>query len=125
MPYRNPEQRRQYAREWAARRRREFFEGQSCSRCGSLEDLEIHHEDPSKKESHKIWSWSEQRRNKELEKCAVLCHDCHKKISDESMRTEWEHGIPYGYRTRGCRCDECRAAHREYMREYKASRKVS
>ena len=125
MPYKDTEKRRQYAREWVVRRRREFFEGKKCSECSSTQDLEIHHEDPTQKVSHKIWSWSKQRRDEELKKCRVLCHKCHKEISVASCRVAWEHGTPYGYRTHGCRCDLCTAAHRDYMREYKVSRKVS
>jgi len=46
-------------------------------KCGSWKKLELDHIDPKTKESHKIWSWSEERRNKELKKCQVLCYDCH------------------------------------------------
>lgn len=60
-------------------RRSSFFSGKVCEECGSKENLELHHKDPRKKDSHKIWFWSEEKRLKEIEKCIVICHDCHNK----------------------------------------------
>lgn len=48
-----------------------------CVECNSWEDLELDHKDPSTKISHSVWSWSIERRLKELEKCQVLCRECH------------------------------------------------
>lgn len=64
-------------RRWMAKRRATWFEGKSCTSCGSQTDLELDHIDPSKKVDHKVWSWSDERRKRELAKCQVLCHDCH------------------------------------------------
>lgn len=48
MPYADPEERRRYAREWMARRRNEWFaEHGPCVRCGSSEDLQLDHRDPT------------------------------------------------------------------------------
>lgn len=77
MPYKDKVKQREYQRKWKAKRRAEFFEGKCCEECGGAENLELHHEDRSKKESHKIWSWSKERREAELAKCVVLCRDCH------------------------------------------------
>lgn len=77
MPYADRENRRKYAREWMRKRRASFMDGKACVFCTSAHDLVLHHLDPTQKESHRIWSWSEKRRNVELEKCVVLCRPCH------------------------------------------------
>lgn len=95
MPFKNREDRlayernrresqRDYQREWIAKRRAEWFVGKECAVCGSIDNLELDHIDPSTKDlklrgSHNnaIWSWSAVRREAELLKCQVLCHDCH------------------------------------------------
>lgn len=109
-------------REWIAERRRKWFqENGPCKNCGTWENLELDHIDPSTKITHKIWSWSDKRRLAELAKCQVLCYDCHK----EKTRTERlsaprkpiMHGTRTGY-NRGCRCIACKHANRMYYKEY-------
>jgi len=79
MPYSDPEQQREYQREFMRRRREEWLsENGPCSRCGGSLHLEIDHIDESGKVSHRVWSWSLARREKELAKCQVLCRRCHK-----------------------------------------------
>lgn len=70
--------RKKYAREWVAARRKKFFQDKFCVICFATENLELDHIDPSTKISHSIWSWSEKRREEELKKCQVLCNSCHK-----------------------------------------------
>lgn len=118
MPYKDIDRQRQYQRRWMRKRREEFFADKICLLCNGVCDLELHHRDPDKKVSHRIWSWSYDRRNEELKKCDVLCNECHKKKTADQLKVDWEHGTPYGYRTHGCRCDECREAHRLYMNNY-------
>lgn len=77
MPYADSEQKRRSQRERVTRRRFEWFSGKSCIRCGSNEDLRLDHIDPSTKIDHKVWSWSQERRDAELAKCQVLCQPCH------------------------------------------------
>ncbi len=79
MPYKDPNDQRQYAREWEAKRRKSWFRGKVCVRCESSTDLELDRIDPTTKVSHRIWSWSETRREAELLKCQVLCNPCHKR----------------------------------------------
>ena len=107
MPYANTEKQRQYQREWKAERKKEWFKGKKCARCGSTHNLELDHIDSSKKVSHNIWSWSEERRLAELEKCQVLCEECHMKktLAD---RPKTEHGCAGMYQLHKCRCEECR-----------------
>lgn len=75
---------RNYQREWIKKRREAFFEGKCCAKCGSKDRLELDHIEPSNKEHHAIWSWSKKRQKAELEKCQVLCYECHK------WKTAWE-----------------------------------
>lgn len=77
MPYKDRETQRAYQREWRAQRRAEYFKDKCCVLCYSTDRLELDHIDPEHKISHRIWSWSSQRREEELLKCRVLCFQCH------------------------------------------------
>lgn len=63
--------------------------GGKCIRCGYFkypEVLEFHHKDPSKKDfnvSKKGHCRSWQRVSKEIEKCNLLCANCHREIHAE------------------------------------------
>lgn len=54
--------------------------GGNCQVCGSVEELEFHHVDPDEK-IHSITSMlggsTRERLITELEKCELLCHNCH------------------------------------------------
>ena len=107
MPYKNPEKQRAYWRKWyrnnpekakkyyrrKAKRRREqtkkwYHKHKGtlcCERCGEDESccLEFHHKDPEEKE-HTLsvmtsQGYSKKRILEEMEKCVVLCSNCHKK----------------------------------------------
>lgn len=91
MPYKDPEKQRAYMREWLRQRRAAFFEGKCCGKCGSTDRLELDHIDPSKKVSHCIWSWSEKRREAEIAKCQVLCHECHLEKSKKDWKKSRSH----------------------------------
>lgn len=57
-----------------------------CSSCkeNDIVCLEFHHVDPSKKERNlgdiASRGWSNKRIDKEIEKCIVLCSNCHRKL---------------------------------------------
>lgn len=83
-----------------------------CQNCGSSVALEVDHIDPSQKLSHRIWAWSDERREAELAKCQVLCRRCHK---DKTKRNQGAgeyapHG-PSRYQW-GCRCAICQQGNR-------------
>jgi len=74
-------------------RQREFknkcleYKGFKCSKCGydkCSAALDFHHIDPSKKEfipskyRHTSWSKNENIIKKELDKCIILCANCHR-----------------------------------------------
>lgn len=95
MPYKDKESQRAYQREWVAKRRLKWLtENGPCVDCGSWDDLEVDHSDASLKVSHRVWSWSDARRTKELAKCVVRCHDCHaaKRIASD----EYSRGVDHG-----------------------------
>lgn len=79
MPYKNKNEQRKYQREWMAASRAIYLNDKVCALCGSDSNLNVHHVDPSEKIDHKVWSWSEARKTKELAKCVVLCQPCHTK----------------------------------------------
>ena len=106
MPIQNNVERREYQREWMRKRRNAFFDGRKCAYCGSEDNLELDHVDPSTKVDHKVWSWSESRRNEELEKCQPLCDQCHSK---KTILEKTNHGISR-YNRGGCRCYICKKA---------------
>lgn len=103
-----------------ARRLKWLSDNAPCP-CGSIENLECHHVDPTTKVSHRIWSWGEARRIEELKKCVVVCNDCHKKISSarcqQLFQKEIPHGSVNGYLRHACRCAKCKAFYRKWRRE--------
>lgn len=123
MPYADPRRQRAYQRRWYRRRRERFFADKCCQWCGSTESLELHHADPEAKETHRIWSWSRKRREAELGKCIVVCRQCHQEYHAEEQRMPIVHGTNAGY-DKGCRCNACRAAHAERMRDYRRRKKI-
>jgi hypothetical protein len=111
MPFKGtPEEVRKYHREWVAKRRSQWFlENGPCVQCGSWERLELDHIDRSTKVSHSIWSWSQKRRDVEIAKCQVLCHECHYKktvIERGNTPSKGLHGTITS--SRHCSCEDCK-----------------
>jgi len=125
MPMAIPELQREYQREWIATRRSDWFASNGpCRRCWLYKDLEIHHLDPQEKESNSIWSWSQERQDRELEKCIVLCESCHQKVHSFWRKEEALITAPHGTEKRyssifNCRCALCTYAHMMHMRMYR------
>lgn len=66
-------------------RYKEWKETLSCSLCPESEPccLDLHHLDPNEKDANiadvtRYWSW--ERLMEEVEKCIVVCSNCHRKI---------------------------------------------
>lgn len=111
MPYKNPDDQREYQRLWRARRRSDWLsENGPCVRCGSWEDLEVDHTDRTKKVAHNVWSWSPARREAELAKCQILCHPCHVEKTWKEDFLPRQHGTDAMYGKGKCRCLPCREA---------------
>lgn len=110
MPYADKEKQREYQARWIKNRHDLWFEENGpCKKCGSWKYLELDHIDPKLKISHNVWSWSKERREKELKKCQPLCYDCHKKKTILSLHKPITHGNS-GY-DRFCRCNICKKSH--------------
>lgn len=120
MPRPTRELQREYQRRWMAERRAAYFADKCCVKCGSTDELHIHHRDPADKVSNHIWSWSEARRLAELAKCDVLCRDCHQEHHAAERR---RHGTVSRYR-KGCRCDLCKRAKANATAGERARRKL-
>lgn len=110
MPYKDKQKQRAYQNQWAKQRRLDWLEDRSCMQCGSTQDLEVDHIDPSTKFTHRIWTYAAQRRVEELAKCQALCSTCHLEKTRKENQRPLIHGTPQGYQ-RGCRCRICKEAH--------------
>ena len=115
MPFKDPEKRREYnriyqrgwyrknrkrhqlsvnkVRQKRAQRFRDFKATLSCIRCGESHPacIVFHHRDPKKKEFHvnatTIWKGVPMKRIlAEIEKCDVLCANCHRKLHWEERK---------------------------------------
>ena len=106
MPYKDRQKQNDYNLRFIRKRREAWFAANGPCDCGSTLKLEVHHMDPSKKVSHRIWTWSEERRSAELAKCCVKCAKCHDKLHGELWK---KHDIRR-YDAHGCRCEICKAA---------------
>jgi 5-methylcytosine-specific restriction endonuclease McrA len=96
MGYKDPDQQRAYQRDWMTARRDQWIsEHGPCAQCGSTDRLEVDHVDPGAKsmEPAAIWSLSAAKREAELAKCQVLCHDCHARKSATEAAFGEEHGL--------------------------------
>ena len=124
MPYADRNAKRAYDLSRYHARRTAFFAGKRCVTCGGDDGLELHHLDPSVKESHRIWSWSEARRAAELAKCVPMCRWCHRELHAEARRNPTRHGTTSAYRN-GCRCAACKTHHARRLRTYRRHRKAA
>jgi hypothetical protein len=101
--------------------------GGKCVSCGSTENLELDHIDPTSKrlEFGKLNGISQSRFEEELKKAQLLCEDCHSKKSvlDHGHKPA-SHGSIVMYKYHNCRCDPCRLAHNEYHKLYKRRRRA-
>lgn len=125
MTYKNKDEYNRYMREYMLRRyvrRREeaiVLLGGRCVVCGAEENLEFDHINPEEKDFTigSGSSFSDERWNKEISKCQLLCNTCHM----DKHRSLHPCGTAQRYWA-GCRCSECRAANAAHGREYKRCR---
>lgn len=74
--------RKQKIRDWLD----QYKSSLKCSRCPETHPacLEFHHENPAEKDmavsSGVDWGWSIERMMREIDKCVVLCANCHRKL---------------------------------------------
>ena len=124
---------REYMKQRYYKRRLKAIEylGGKCAACENTEELEIDHIDATQKTfslGKGLAGWNWERLQAELDKCQLLCKDCHAKKTRKDLaiklnqREHWEHGTLGGYRY--CKCQECKNAKSAYYREYR-KRKAS
>ena len=89
--------------------------GGKCVVCGTMEDLDVDHIEPHKKEftiGNRLVSCSLETLEKELAKCQLLCKPCHR----EKHKSVAPCGTTKRY-WRGCRCDSCKEAMSIYAKQ--------
>ena len=98
-----------------------------CAVCGSTENLEFDHVDPSSKtfviSDGLDFPWV--RLIEELAKCQLLCHEHHlcKSMQEGSLGTV-EHGGGLSGK-KNCKCAPCKARKRQYMLGYMRQRRAN
>lgn len=113
----------------ADRKLKWFSENGPCRVCGSSDNLEVDHVNPSEKSFSIHWGMRWDALEVELKKCQALCERCHDNKSAaekskggqlvrEKTHGDFKHGTLNGYKYRKCRCEECRAAMNDYARKY-------
>lgn len=102
MPFKDPEKRREYKRKWYAENKnsernfikirknkiRAWFKGYkkklSCSICGESHPaiIDFHHNGKKENPVAQMVHWGHSINNiiKEIEKCQILCANCHRKL---------------------------------------------
>lgn len=96
-----------------------------CAYCGSVDDLEFDHIDPSQK------SFNVGTRNSlndpvvraEFDKCQLLCRSCHEDKT-ASENTGFAHGSTTGFMRKKCECPECSEARRRWNDRRNAKRRA-
>lgn len=105
--------------------------GGKCVNCGAIDNLQFDHINRDRVDSkhtikYMIISTKWENVLEELKKCQLLCFPCHiKKSKIERGHTgEHAHGTTSKYRL-GCRCNECRHVHADYLKLYHSKRKLN
>ena len=100
--------------------------GGECKHCGTTENLEFDHIDPTTKSftitSRSTMLWD--RWFTELKKCQLLCHDCHVKKTTADIIAKRKHGT-WGMYKLGCKCVLCREFVNAYSKQYKRNKRTS
>ena len=63
--------------------------GPKCQRCGydaCIEALEFHHRNPKEKDPTYSFNWGIKKLKKELDKCDILCANCHREVHVEMRK---------------------------------------
>lgn len=124
--------RREYMMERYRRLRKEYIEllGGECVSCGTVENLHFDHIDCNDKAITvgQLLNFSKEKVLAELEKCQLLCAQCHTEKSREEgdfwkRKERARHGTIHYYQYYKCRCDPCREAINKYNREWKREKK--
>lgn len=63
----------------------------SCQRCGYdryIGAISFHHRDPNQKDPDWTKNWGWKRMKVELDKCDILCHNCHAEVHEEMRQRD-------------------------------------
>lgn len=99
--------------------------GGQCVKCGSTENLQFDHVDPSTKSFNVSEGWARKwfLVVEEINKCQLLCFSCHRKKTLKDCNQQdarKSHGTLSSYRY--CKCSLCREAKAKYNRAHKYKR---
>ncbi len=115
-------QKNDYAKKYYIKKIEKYkkYLGGKCMSCGSEDNLEFDHINPNTKEftitKKPTYSWSVIK--KELDKCQLLCRECHYKKTKNNFPVR-KHGT-WGMIRRGrCKCKICHDFVNKYKREYR------
>lgn len=119
-----------YHREYYRNKRRPemiAYLGDSCVECGSKARLEFDHIDPALKsfDIKNNMTLSNERVRAELDKCQLLCRDCHiEKTRNENLSKGFTHGTRYAWLKVHCDCEICATAKRTWYDDRNAKRRA-
>ena len=116
---------RAYFRDTHHKRRQLILDylGGDCAQCGSTEDLETDHIDPSTKCFSINKRMSLKNNKDEIDKCQLLCNTCHT-AKTSAERTGFTHGSAYGWQKARCACIECESRKRSDYDKKNAKRRL-
>lgn len=120
------DKKREYQRNKIAAKRAFYVDmlGGKCVKCGSIELLEFDHIDPSTKSVNptKLWSRTHEIIMSEMVKLQLLCKKCHqeKTSAERIANRNLQHGDYGMYKWYKCRCEPCRAANAQRVRDQRA-----
>lgn len=127
MPYKDPVKSQTYKRLWINKRREVWvaYMGGKCASCGSVERLEFDHIDRSTKkyEPRMLWTRKIETILEELMKCQLLCHECHQLKTRMENTKVHEHGSYTLYKTYKCRCQLCKDANAQRVKQQRANKR--
>lgn len=97
--------------------------GGKCARCFTTENLTFDHINPKTKVFNIATSLDKSWKVIliELKKCQLLCLQCHGKKSaiEDRGGKPLAHGRYSNYQIAKCRCNECKRANADYMKDYR------
>jgi hypothetical protein len=116
---------KEYIREYREKRKNfclDYLGGQ-CVKCGETKNLHFDHITPNNKfkEISSLYTSNLQILKDELDKCQLLCYECHheKSLNEGDYlgnRKTWEHGVS-GYINQKCRCNHCVESYKEWRKK--------
>lgn len=105
-----------------------IFLGGKCTKCGSLNKLELDHIDRETKsiEVSQMLNVSLKKFWNEVKKCQILCRPCHieKTILERGYKiAKGTHGTLSSYRY--CKCEICKKVHNAYCLQWKRKNRAA